>query len=156
MNGYQEFYDFMQEYTTFFQNAAATEEEKLRALLSDDLHRIERALTVHQRLIKQVEQYEKQRAALQERLGLQGKTFKEIISMEDVSHQQELKSLFSSFDAAIRNIKHSNSRSLDIARLNLQILEELQPAGVTDSHCYTQSGTVEHNSKSSGMLHKQA
>lgn len=147
----------MKDYTCFFQAAAEQEEEKLRALLSDDLHRIERALTEHQRITKQVEQYEQQRMALQERIGLGGKSFRDIIAMADSENRQDLKLLFRAFDAAIRNIKHSNSRSLEIARLNLQILEEISPAGITDAHLYNQKGaSPDYTGKSVNLLHKQA
>lgn len=147
----------MQEYTCFFESAAAMEEEKRKALLSDNLHRIERALTEHQRIAKEIEQYEKRRMELQERLGIGGKTFREIISLEQGDHRQQLKQLFAVFSAAIQNIKHSNARSLDIARLNLKILEEMHPVGVTDAHCYDHNGTsVEFSGRSASVLNTKA
>lgn len=146
----------MEEYTCFFQDAAEQEEEKLRALLSDDLRRIERALMEHQRLTKQIEQYERRREELQERLGLGGQTFTRIIEMTEGEERQELKFLFSAFEAAIHCIKHANSRSLDIARLNLRILDEISPAGITDAHLYDQKGvSADTTGKNVNMLHKQ-
>jgi len=156
LNGYQEFYDFMEEYTCFFQDAADLEEEKLAALLSDDLHRIERALMEHQRVTKQIEQYELRRAQLQERLGIGGKTFREIIDLTDGAERQDLKFLFSAFEAAIQCIKHANARSLDIARLNLRILDEISPVGITDPQLYDQHGvSADTMGKSVNLLHKQ-
>lgn len=156
MDWYQEFYDFMEEYTCFFQDAADLEEEKLAALLSDDLHRIERALMEHQRVTKQIEQYELRRAEMQERLGLGGKTFREIIDLTEGEDRQDLKFLFSAFEAAVQCIKHSNSRSLDIARLNLRILDEISPVGVTDPQLYDHHGvSADPTGKNVNLLHKQ-
>lgn len=42
MENYEEFYNFMLEYTEFFEETAVKEREKMSALLSDDLKRIEK------------------------------------------------------------------------------------------------------------------
>ena len=44
MENYEEFYNFMLEYTEFFEETAVKEREKMSALLSDDLKRIEKCL----------------------------------------------------------------------------------------------------------------
>ncbi len=140
MEYFAEFYDFMSEYTDFLEETAEKEKDKLSALLSDDLKRIEHCLSEHQSTIKKTELYEKEREKLQKRTGLGGLTLKEIIERcSDPEEKEMLEKLAVRFKAAIDNVKHANKTSLQVAQMNLQILESASPA-VTDAKCYNAKG----------------
>ena len=141
MENFNEYYDFMTEYTDFLEETAEKEKDKLSALLSDDLKRIEHCLNEHQSTIKKTELYEKEREKLQKRLGIGGLTLKEIIEKcSDPEEKELLEKLAVRFKIAIDNVKHANKTALQVAQMNLQIIENVSPSGVTDAKCYNAKG----------------
>ena len=152
MENFDEFYDFMSSYTEFLEETAEKEKEKLSALLSDDLKRIEHCLNEHQSTIKKTEKFENDREELQKRLGLGNMTFREIIaSTDDAEENEMLQKLYNRFVVAVDNVKHANKTSLQVAQTNLKILEEIMPSGVTDARCYNTKG-VSTGRKNIGIL----
>lgn len=155
MENFNEFYDFMLEYTEFLEETAEKEKDKLSALLSDDLKRIEHCLNEHQSTIKKTELLEKEREKLQKNLGIGGLTLKEIIEKcSDPEEKDLLNKLYIRFKTAIENVKHSNKTSLQVAQMNLRIIEETMPNGVTDAKCYNSKG-IPSISKSMGILNRK-
>ena len=155
MEGFNEFYDFMTEYTDFLEETAEKEKDKLSALLSDDLRRIEHCLNEHQSTVKKTELFEKEREKLQKNLGIGGLTLKEIIARcSDPEEKDLLNKLYIRFKAAIDNVKHANKTSLQVAQTNLKILEEAMPSAVTDAKCYNSKG-IPSIRKSMGILNKK-
>lgn len=141
MENFGEFYDFMTEYTEFLEDTAEKEKDKLSALLSDDLKRIEHCLNEHQSTIKKTEHYEKEREKLQKQLGIDGFTLKQVIeSCSDPEEKELLEKLAMRFRIAIDNVKHANKTALQVAQMNLQIIENAMPQGVTDAKCYNAKG----------------
>lgn len=160
MEGYYEFYEFMNEYTMFFEDVASKEEEKMKALLSDDLDKLETVLAEHQRTTMLVEQYEKQRSELQNKLGMGCAKFKEIVNMFNGEQRSRLNDLYTRFEIAVHNTKHYNGRVLEIALMNLRVMNSMGMGSVKipeASGCYTPSGTTEAKfSQTIPMLDKKA
>ena len=141
MENFEQFYDFMTEYTDFLEETAEKEKDKLSALLSDDLKRIEHCLSEHQSTIKRTELFEKDREKLQKKLGIQGLTLREIIDIcDDPDEKDLLRKLSARFKTAIDNVKHANKTSLQIAQMNLQIIEDVMPKNVNDPKVYNAKG----------------
>lgn len=141
LESFNEFYDFMVEYTDFLEETAEKEKDKLSALLSDDLKRIEHCLNEHQSTIKRTEIFEKEREKLQKSIGIGGLTLKEIIEKcSDPEEKDLLNKLYIRFKTAIDNVKHANKTSLQVAQMNLKIMEAVMPTGVTDAKCYNSKG----------------
>lgn len=140
----------MLEYTEFFEETAAKEREKMCALLSDDLSRIEKCLNEHQTTLKKTELYEERRENLQAKLGLEGKSFRQIIAMTDGDEHESLRKLYNRFKVAVDNVSHSNKTSLQIAETNMRIIESLSPS-VNDAKCYDNNG-VSSKRKNMGLL----
>lgn len=153
MKNFEEFYSFMLEYTEFFEETAVKEREKMSALLSDDLHRIEKCLNEHQTTIKKTEIYEAEREKLQAKLGLGGKSFRQIMVMTEGEEYDMLKKLYIRFRAAVDNVSHSNKTSLQIAETNMRIIESMT-ASVTDAKCYDNNG-VSAKRRNMGLLNKK-
>lgn len=155
MENFNEFYDFMTEYTEFLEETAEKEKEKLSALLSDDLKRIERCLNEHQFTIKKTERFEKERIELQQSLGLGDMNFSQIIEKcSDAEEKQLLEKLHVRFKVAVENVKHANKTSLQVAQMNLKIIEEIMPSGVTDARVYDHKGASSER-KNMGLLNKK-
>ncbi len=150
MEHFEEFYNFMLEYTEFFEETAAKEREKMSALLSDDLRRIERCLNEHQSTLKKTEIYETEREKLQAKIGLGGKSFRQIIAMTDGEEHEQLRKLYNRFKVAVDNVSHSNKTSLQIAETNMRIIESMSPS-VNDAKCYDNNG-VSSKRRNIGIL----
>lgn len=150
MENFNEFYSFMLEYTEFFEETAVKEREKMCALLSDDLSRIEKCLNEHQSMLKKTEYYEKQREKLQKEIGLEGKSFRQIIAMTDGDEHDRLRKLYNRFKVAVDNVSHSNKTSLQIAETNMRIIESMSTS-VNDAKCYDNNG-VSSRRKNMGIL----
>lgn len=153
MKNFDEFYNFMLEYTEFFEETAAKEREKMSALLSDDLSRIEKCLSEHQTTIKKTEIYEAEREKLQASIGLGGKSFRQIMSMADGEEYNKLRILYVRFRAAVDNVSHSNKTSLQIAETNMRVIESMT-ASVNDAKCYDNTG-VSAKRRNMGLLNKK-
>ncbi len=154
LENFEEFYEFMLEYTSFFEETVKKEREKMSALLSDDLSRIEKCLNEHQSTLKKTEYYEVEREKLQARLGLGGKSFRQIIAMTQGLENEQLTKLFNRFRVAVDSVSHSNKTSLQIAETNMKIIESNLPSGVTDAKCYDNNG-VSSMRKNMGLLNKK-
>lgn len=150
MKNFDEFYSFMLEYTEFFEETAAKEREKMSALLSDDLGRIEKCLTEHQTTIKKTELFEAEREKLQGSLGLGGKSFRQIMSMTDGEEYEKLRKLYNRFKTAVDNVSHSNKTALQIAETNMRIIESMTTS-VNDAKCYDNTG-VSKKQRNMGLL----
>ncbi|MGN0620322.1 MAG: flagellar export chaperone FlgN [Porcipelethomonas sp.] len=151
---FEVFYGFMLEYTEFFEETADKEKEKLSALLSDDLKRIEACLNEHQSIVKRTEQYERDRLKIQKELGFENMTFREVIDSCRGEEKEQLQSLYQRFKIAIDSVKHSNKTSLQVAETNLKIMENITRGAVTDAKCYDTRG-VASKSRNIGILNRK-
>lgn len=127
----QEFKDFMEEYTDFLEDMATDEIEKLDALNSWNLERIERSIAASQANAKKLENYEAKRISLQEDIGFAGMTFKDIISQSDPADQGRLRQLFERFERGVADIRFHNDKSMAVARDHMLQVdpEAVLPAG---------------------------
>lgn len=157
VENYEEFYEFMSEYTDFYNEVSKNEKIKMGALASDDLQMINKVLSEYQVYVTKAEIYEKKRNELFRRLGLEGKTFRAIIDMETGDCHDELEDLFYDFREAVMSAREYNNRSLDIVRKNLKETGNQGYDGVTDPACYDKNGTLsEKNYSPMNILDRQA
>ena len=61
MKNYDEFYDFMEQYTDFYAEVSENEKIKMDALASEDLELINKVLADYQVFVSKAENYEKRR-----------------------------------------------------------------------------------------------
>lgn len=115
----EEFVSFMVDYTAFLGRMRSDETEKLSALNSRDIQRIEHSLSVCQANAKQLENYEARRGALQAAAGYGELTFRELIGKAPAEDQDHLWSLFSRFEHNVAEIRFLNDRSMSVARDNM-------------------------------------
>ena len=141
MKNYDEFYDFMEQYTDFYAEVSENEKTKMDALASENLELINKVLADYQVFVSKAENYEKRREELFKKIGLDGKTFREIIDMETGDRREELEDLFFDFRDAVIAARDYNSRSLDIVKKNLKEMG-MQDYDINDPVCYDKSGNV--------------
>lgn len=141
MKNYDEFYDFMEQYTDFYAEVSENEKTKMDALASENLELINKVLADYQVFVSKAENYEKRREELFKKIGLDGKTFREIIDMETGDRREELEDLFFDFRDAVIAARDYNSKSLDIVKKNLKEMG-MQDYDINDPACYDKSGNV--------------
>jgi hypothetical protein len=141
MKNYDEFYDFMEQYTDFYAEVSENEKTKMDALASENLELINKVLADYQVFVSKAENYEKRREELFKKIGLDGKTFREIVDAESGDRREELEDLFCDFRDAVIAARDYNSRSLDIVKKNLKEMG-MQDYDINDPACYDKSGNV--------------
>lgn len=115
----EELFQFLEQYADFLGQMAINEEEKLQALISNSLPRIERAISNAQADAKQMENYELKRQRLQEQAGYGGMTFSEMIDYAPEEEAQSLEALLWRIEDYVGTIKFHNSKSMKVARTNM-------------------------------------
>ncbi|NLW80050.1 MAG: hypothetical protein GXY32_11680 [Ruminococcaceae bacterium] len=118
---------FMVDYTAFLGRMRADESDKLKALGSKELSRIEHSITVAQANAKQLENYERRREALQTEAGYEGMTFRQVIMHAPKEEQDRLWQLFTRFESNVAEIRFYNDKSMTVARDNMM---EKDPASM--------------------------
>lgn len=148
MKNYDEFYDFMEQYTDFYAEVSENEKTKMDALASENLELINKVLADYQVFVSKAENYEKRREELFKKIGLDGKTFREIVDAESGDRREELEDLFCDFRDAVIAARDYNSRSLSIVKKNLK--ENGMVGNDADPACYDKSGNI---SESGYLMH---
>lgn len=154
MADYNKICDFMTEYVDFLKETESKEKDKMEALLSNDVKRVENVITEHQFTIKKMQEFEHRREVLFIDENLENMTFKDIIEIFHGEENKNLKIIYAEFSSLIANIKEFNSKSLEIASLNLKIMDELnlESNNVSDANCYNQNGTQDGSIRRSSLF----
>lgn len=129
-----ELFVFFEKYASALHSMARDEKEKLGALLSNSLPRIEHAISTAQANAKLIENFENRRIALQESLGCAQMPFPQLIEEIPDTHRLSLSSLFRQIQASVDEIKFTNEKSMEVAhtnitRLNPEALVAAKPGG---------------------------
>ncbi|MDR0920352.1 MAG: flagellar export chaperone FlgN, partial [Oscillospiraceae bacterium] len=131
------------------------EEEKFKALYARDTKRIDNAFNVHMDTEEQIKNFESRRIELHKELGLENKSFKEIINSVSGEEQTQLNILYDDLVNSVNVVKEFNKRSLDFAQMNIDIVNEM--TGIfTDSKSYNANGTQTNQTTRPNILNKKA
>lgn len=141
MENYNKLKTFMGEYISLFDEVKQHEKNKMQALLSNDLKKIESAMQVYQTDIKKIELVEKQRRELFSSLGFGEKTFEEIANDFDGDDKYGLLKMRSQLQGIVRDIQYLNQKSMEIANIQLGYYNEL--AKDEETHMYNAKGKSE-------------
>lgn len=154
MADYSKIYAFLKEYDAFLEEAESKEQEKMHALLSNDVKNIESVIAEHQFTVKKMQEFENRRIELFIIEDIENVGFKEVMESFSGEEKKNLEEIYSSFSLHIRNIKDFNSKSLEIANLNLKIMDELNmnSSAVSDANCYNQNGIQNGSVRKSSMF----
>lgn len=123
----EQFVTFMVSYTDFLEKMCQNENDKLQALSSRQLPRIEHSITVSQANAKQLENMESKRMALQAAAGYEGMSFRQLIDSAAPNEQDKLWKLFTRFESNVAEIRFLNDKSMAVARDNML---EIDPQAV--------------------------
>ena len=124
---YQAFFEFMSEYTVFFEAVVVQEKTERAALLANDIGQVEQSLARQQAVIKQIENMEHRRVDIQEESGLAELTFREILSRMVIEEREVFSPLIERMEKAVTEVKYLNGKSREIAQVNLNAIARLYP-----------------------------
>lgn len=116
----REFFDFLGKYTDYLESMVEGEKEKLAAILSNDLERIDHSVAAQQAVSMQMGTYEKRRAQLQSAAGYDTREFRQILKELPEEEQTALGQVFNRMEQAIQEIQYYNGKALEVVKLNLQ------------------------------------
>ncbi len=114
-----ELFVFFEKYASALLGMVRDEKEKLSALLSNSLPRIEHAISTAQANTKLIESLESKRIALQQRVGCPEMTFSQLLEEIPESHRLSISSLFGQIQASVDEIKFTNEKSMGVAHTNI-------------------------------------
>lgn len=123
----QAFYTFMEEYTDFLERMRKDEQERLSALESRNLQRIESTIAVSQANAKQLENYELKRNSVQQNAGLGGLSFKDVVKAVPADAQRGYSVLFDRFARHVSDIRFLNNKCMSVAKDGML---EIDPSAV--------------------------
>lgn len=151
MSRFDEYLGFMKRYLSFFEVVKDNERNKMEALLSNDLKKIESAMSQHQSDVKKIEILEKQRRELSIELGFGERDFKQVCELFEGEEKKVLSDLRASLQNTVKNIKYLNKKSIEIANMQLYYYGEL--AADEEAHLYNAKGKPEV--AAANLLNKQ-
>ncbi len=122
----EEFVLLMKKYTDFLETVAVNEKEKLEALLSDDITKIEQCIAVAQSTEKRILAYEKKRSDFLAEQGLEKTTLAQIIEMQPEQENKELVKILNRINAATETIKYYNQKSVDYVKARMYMTDKQQ------------------------------
>ena len=116
----EELIRFLTEYTELFEQMEQKQVEKLGLLVTKELEKVEESIMMQQAMDKQLENMERRRQELFTRLGLDGKTLKEVARLGSESEERKLTDLYRRLDGAIANIQYDNEKAESLAKIELE------------------------------------
>ena len=118
---------FMERYTTFFEEMVELEKVKLSVLMSNDVQAIQANLLEQQSNAKRIENIEIERQNFFQVHGFNELSLREVIALCDTEQKVVLEHTYERLQHAISQIKYNNRKSMEIIHMNLNIV---QAAGV--------------------------
>lgn len=125
----ERFLQFMKDYTDFMEQMVTLEDNKYGALISNDLTRMDKAISAQQAMLMKLEKLEEQRAGIQAEAGWEGMTFQEILDRTQGAEHRQLETLFSRISRMLEQIQYSNDKAMTFAKMNLHVNDMLGESG---------------------------
>lgn len=114
---------FMERYTTFFEEMVELEKVKLSVLMSNDVQVIQANLLEQQSNAKRIENIEIERQNFFQVHGFNELSLREVIALCDTEQKVVLEHTYERLQHAISQIKYHNRKSMEIIHMNLSIYQ---------------------------------
>ena len=114
---------FMERYTTFFEEMVELEKVKLSVLMSNDVQAIQANLLEQQSNAKRIENIEIERQNFFQVHGFNELSLREVIALCDTEQKVVLEHTYERLQHAISQIKYNNRKSMEIIHMNLNIVQ---------------------------------
>jgi hypothetical protein len=117
---------FMEHYTSFFEEMVEFEKVKLRVLMSNDVQAIQTNLLEQQSNAKRIENIEIERQNFFKVHGFENLSLREVIALCDTELNVKLEHTYERLQHAISQIKYHNRKSMEIIHMNLNIYQDAE------------------------------
>ena len=114
---------FMERYTTFFEEMVELEKVKLSVLMTNDVQAIQANLLEQQSNAKRIENIEIERQNFFQVHGFNELSLREVIALCDTEQKVVLEHTYERLQHAISQIKYHNRKSMEIIHMNLSIYQ---------------------------------
>ena len=114
---------FMERYTTFFEEMVELEKVKLSVLMTNDVQAIQANLLEQQSNAKRIENIEIERQNFFQVHGFNELSLREVIALCDTEQKVDLEQTYERLQHAISQIKYHNRKSMEIIHMNLNIYQ---------------------------------
>jgi len=114
---------FMERYTTFFEEMVELEKVKLSVLMSNDVQAIQANLLEQQSNAKRIENIEIERQNFFQVHSFNELSLREVIALCDTDLKVKLEHTYERLQHAISQIKYHNRKSMEIIHMNLSIYQ---------------------------------
>lgn len=123
MNDFSAFADLMKEFIEFFDSLIPIEQDKLDATVKNRVAIVEDLMHKEQAAVMRLRGLEQKREAEQKRLGLEGCTFRQILTKIPDTDAAMLKPLFDRMDGQIHAIQSLSGSIKDAIEVNLRVID---------------------------------
>lgn len=117
------FQEIIRELIGLFEELGAVEQEKLQAVVQNNLKEIEACMKQEQVGIMRLKVLEKKREAIQAQMGLQGKSFRELIDTLEGDVRFELQEQYQKLETALMHFNEQAQSAKTAIEANLHSIE---------------------------------
>lgn len=140
-----DFIAFIKELIQFFDELTMVEKTKLQAAIHNDIPTIEDCMKKEQVELLKFRGLEKRRQAILSSLGLENKTFSEILETVESSYKEELSSIYIKLNSAVKLYRDTFDSAKNVIEVNLHNIEKTlaqlkHQNGEEDGSIYTPDG----------------
>lgn len=115
-------YDFLNDYTKFWEEVLVEEKEKLKNISSGNVELVEKSINDQQAVIMKINNMEDKRIKLLEEVNLKDKTFKEVVMQASEEYKPQLLKNLETFEKTFEDIKYYNDKCKEIAKSHLDYI----------------------------------
>lgn len=134
----------LQETNTLLQEMTETEQTKFDAAVKNKIFEIEDCMKTEQVMEMRLRGLDKKREKLQQKLGYEDKTFREIIAMQPAETKEPLEQMFYQMQSNLQKYQEVSKSASEALAVNLhridRNLERLR--GMQESSIYAENGSI--------------
>ncbi len=124
MYSIDDFIQFVKELIHFFAELTVVEKTKLQAAIGNDITTIEDCMKKEQADILKFRGLEKRRQTILSSLGLENKTFSEILERVDSQHKDELSEVYNELNETVKQYRNAFDSAKNVIEVNLYNIDK--------------------------------
>lgn len=145
MGEFSNFVKLIEEFIDFFEELISVEQDKLDAAVKNRVSFVEECMHKEQAAVLRLRGLDQKREKEQERLGMAGYTFRQILKDAPEETAAVLKPLFDRLSEQVRMLQSITDNSKDIIEVNLHTIQSALAANTPGKDTYSASGKKNNN-----------
>lgn len=145
MDEFSNFVKLIEEFIDFFEELIPVEQNKLDAAVNNRVSFVEECMHKEQAAVLRLRGLDQKREKEQERLGMAGCTFRQILEKVPEETAAVLKPLFDRLSEQVRMLQSITDNSKDIIEVNLHTIQSALASNTPGRDTYSASGRKNDN-----------